>query len=134
MPKPHSDDLRRKVIEAIELNGMKRCEASECFGISRNTINLWFRLREETGDIKPRQRKVVNYKTKITDWEKFQAFVLANADKTQAEMAQLWEGAISERTMGRGLKRIGFTRKKKLMATEKEMSKSAMRSEKSSKA
>jgi transposase len=26
------------VMEAIELNGMKRCQASDCFGISRNTI------------------------------------------------------------------------------------------------
>jgi hypothetical protein len=31
MPKPYSYDLRQKVIEAIELNGMKRCEASEHF-------------------------------------------------------------------------------------------------------
>ena len=50
MPKPYSYDLRQKVIEAIELNGMKRCEASEYFNISRNTINLWLRLllRQET--------------------------------------------------------------------------------------
>ena len=33
-----SNDLRHKVIEAIELNGMKRCEASECFGVSRTAI------------------------------------------------------------------------------------------------
>ena len=38
MPKAYDNDLRRKVIEAIELNGMKRCEASEYFGISRNTM------------------------------------------------------------------------------------------------
>jgi transposase len=36
MPKAYDNDLCRKVIEAIELNGMKRCEASEYFGISRN--------------------------------------------------------------------------------------------------
>jgi len=40
MAKPYSYDLRRKVIDAIELDGMKRCEASEHFRISRNTINL----------------------------------------------------------------------------------------------
>jgi hypothetical protein len=36
---------------------------------------------------------------KITDWEKFGAFVETHADKTQAQMAQLWEKDISERTI-----------------------------------
>jgi transposase len=42
MPKAYDYDLRRKVLEAIELNGMKRSEASEVFGISRNTIHIKF--------------------------------------------------------------------------------------------
>lgn len=33
MPKPYDYDLRRKVIEAIELNWMQRSEASDYFGI-----------------------------------------------------------------------------------------------------
>jgi len=37
---------------------------------------------------------------------------------TQAHLAELWDGEISERTISRGLKKIGFTRKKKLMDTE----------------
>jgi transposase len=39
MPKAYGYDLRRKVLEAIELNGMKRSEASKVFGISRNTMS-----------------------------------------------------------------------------------------------
>jgi hypothetical protein len=35
-------------------------------------------------------------------------------------MAQLWSEEISEDTMGRALKRIGFTRKKRLISTPKE--------------
>ena len=42
MAKPYSNDFRRKVIEAIELNGLKKSEASQLFNISRNTINLWW--------------------------------------------------------------------------------------------
>ncbi len=59
--------------------------------------------------------------TCITDWEKFREFAQVHGDKTQAEMAQLWEGEISDRTISRALKKIGFTRKKRLMVTEKEM-------------
>jgi len=66
MANPYSYDLRKKVIESIELNGMKCCEASA-------------------------------------------AFVEENGDKTQAEMAKLWEEEISERTICRALKKIGFT-------------------------
>lgn len=35
MSNSYSYDLRKKVIEAIEINGMKKSEASELFGISR---------------------------------------------------------------------------------------------------
>ena len=58
---------------------------------------------------------------KITDWEKFTKFVEVNGDKTQVEMAKLWTEEISDRTRSRALKKIGFTRKKKLMVIKKEM-------------
>jgi transposase len=41
MPKPYSYDLRQKVIQAIEFDGLKKSEASQIFNISRNTIDLW---------------------------------------------------------------------------------------------
>ena len=118
MPKAYDYDLRCKVIEAIELNGMKPTEASEFFGISRNTIHQWFQIKAETGDVKPRPQKIRSQRQKITDWTKFRTFVRANADKTQAQMAQLWEGEISERTISRALKKIGFTRKKRTARAE----------------
>ena len=67
MAKPYSYDLRRKVIDAIELDGMKRCEASEHFHISRNTINQWFQLKAETGDVNPKVREPTGHCHKITD-------------------------------------------------------------------
>ena len=121
MAKAYSYDLRQKVIQAIELDGLKKSEASELFNISRNTINLWFQRKEETGDLKEKPRQGGIKTGKITDWENFREFVSQNGDKTQAEMAQLWEGEISARTISRALQKIGFTRKKKLMATRKEM-------------
>lgn len=58
---------------------------------------------------------------KITDWEKFREFALTNGDKTQVEMASLWDGEISYRTISRALKKIGFTRKKRPTATVRGM-------------
>jgi hypothetical protein len=59
---------------------------------------------------------------KIIDWEQFRAFAHTHGDKTQVEMAQLWLGDISERTISRALKKIGFMRKKRLTATKNAMS------------
>jgi len=57
MAKPYCYDFRQKVMQVLELDGLKKSEASELFNISRNTINLWFQRQAETGDVqaKPRQ-------------------------------------------------------------------------------
>lgn len=128
MPKAYDYDFRRKVLEAIELNGMTRSEASAAFGISRNTIHQWFHLRAETGDLQPRPSNHSGHSHKITDWGKFKTFVSTHSDKTQVELAELWDDEISHRTIGRALQRINFTRKKKPMATKSGMSSNGLNS------
>lgn len=113
MAKAYSYDLRQKVMQAIELDGMKKSEASEVFHISRNTINLWCQRQAETGDIQLKHRATASPKQKITDWEKFRAFAKEHEGKTQVEMAQLWEDDISSRTISRALQKLGLTRKKR---------------------
>ena len=114
MPKPYSYDLRQKVIQAILLDGLKITQVSRIFNISRNTIRLWLKRQRETGDFEALPNLPPGNGHKITDWEKFASFVEVNGDKTQVEMAQLWPEEISDRTISRALKKIGFTRKKKL--------------------
>ena len=67
-----------------------------------------------TGDVQLQPRQLSGKNQKITDWDKFRAFANEHGDKTQVEMAQLWEGDISDRTISRALAYVGFTRKKKL--------------------
>ena len=71
MPTPYSDDFRLQVLEAIELKSLKKGEASQLFNISRNTIDLWFRRKAQTGDVKPKQRLVSQSKSKIDNWNLF---------------------------------------------------------------
>lgn len=117
MSNAYSYDFRKKVIDAIELDGLKKCEAAQVFNISRNTINLWFQLKAATGDVRAQSYRPPGHSHCITDWDKFRAFANQHGDKTQAQMAQLWEGDISARSISRALRRIGFTRKKRHMAT-----------------
>jgi len=118
MPKPYSYDLRQKVIQAIELDGMSQNQAAKAFHISRSTINLWCQRQASTGDCKAKPNLLQGNGHKITDWEKFREFVKVNGEKTQVEMAKLWDGEISDRTISRALVKIGVTRKKKLMGIE----------------
>ncbi len=67
-----------------------------CERISRNTINLWLKRQAETGDFQALPNKPPGNGHKITDWEKFREFALSHGDKTQVEMASLWEGEISD--------------------------------------
>lgn len=121
MAKPYSYDLRQKVVQAIELDGMKKSEAAQVFQLSRNTIDLWLKRQTETGDLHAKPNQPPGNGHKITDWDKFREFAKAHGDKTQAEMAELWAGDISARTISRALHKIGLTRKKRLMATGNEM-------------
>lgn len=122
MAAPYSYDLRQKVIQAIE-NGMRKSVASRVFNLSRNTIDLWLQRKEATGDFQANVGYQQGSRHKIIDREKFREFAQTYGEKTQAEMAQIWEEQISRHTIGRGLKKIGFTRKKRLMGTKKEMNK-----------
>lgn len=114
MAKPYSYDFRQKVIDALELDGRKKCEVSEIFNISRNTIDLWLKRKAQTGDLSPKPNQPPGTNHKIVDWEKFSEFAKAHGEKTQKQMAQLWEGEISDRTISRALHKIGMTRKKNL--------------------
>ncbi len=111
MPSPYSYDLRQKVIKAID-GGMSKTQVSSIFKISRNTINTWLHRRRETGDIKAKTGYQKGYNPKIPDLEQFRKFAQINGSKTQKEMASEWPESVSDRTISKALKKIGYTRKK----------------------
>ncbi|NJR52869.1 MAG: hypothetical protein HC780_28190 [Leptolyngbyaceae cyanobacterium CSU_1_3] len=114
MAQPYSEDFRQAVIRAIELDGLKKIEASQLFNISRNTIDWWLQRKATTGTLAATAHQGgVQPTTKITDWQKFEVFVKEHGDKTQSEIAQLWDGDISQRTISRALQKIQYTRKKR---------------------
>lgn len=58
-------------------------------------------------------------------WNAFAEFIKKYGAKTQSEIAKLW-GNISRQTIHRALKKIGFTRKKRLMDIKKETKKNEL--------
>ena len=127
MPSPYSYDLRCKAIEAVG-RGERQSEICRMLHISRNTLDLWLKRLEQTGDCQAVTGFQTGNRHKITDWDRFRAFVQQQGGKTQAQMAQLWGDNVSQQNISDALKKIGVSRKKKLTATANGMNSSAKRS------
>lgn len=103
---------RAPVIES----GLSKVVVSQLLGIARSTLTEWHNQHHRNGEVAAKQGYQQGHRHKITDWREFRAFAEAHGEKTQAEMVQLWPNEISDDTIGRALKRIGFTRKKRPLA------------------
>ena len=55
MAKPYSMDLRERVVEAVERQGLSRRQAAQRFGVGIKTAIDWVRLFRETGSVAPGQ-------------------------------------------------------------------------------
>lgn len=125
MPSAYSYDLRKKAMEALD-EGESRQAVAKRFKLGSTTLYEWQQRRKEAGDFVPWKQGSRGYNHKITDWEAFEAFAQEHGHKTQSEMAELWPVPISRQTIHRALKRIGFTRKKRLMDIKKETRQSGL--------
>lgn len=124
MPAPYSIDLREKAVAAVD-RGEKKSKVSRLFNISRNTLDLWLKQREQRGTIAPKIPVTKGPRPKIADLEAFRRFADNHGHLTAVAMAQQWPEPISDVTIGKALKRIDFTRKKRPMAIANEMRSSA---------
>lgn len=127
MPAPYSYDLRQKALEAVK-RGERKVKVSEMFDISRNTLDLWLKREEQTGDCEARTHSQQGARHKITDWARFRVFAGQHGGKTQAQMAALWGDNVTQQNISTALNKIGLSRKKKLTGTGNEMTSSAKHS------
>ena len=96
--------------------------------MSRNTLDLWLKRKDKTGGYQAITNFQAGCKHKITDWERFAEFVKEHGDKTQAQMAQLWGDGVTQQNISDALKKLGISRKKRLMAIKNAMKLSAVSS------
>jgi transposase len=61
MGKPYSDDLRQRVIVAIEA-GHTRAEVAELFNLALSTVGGFIRRKRDTGSVSPgKSRRVQDF-------------------------------------------------------------------------
>jgi transposase len=124
--KSYSNDLRDRVVQA-RLSGVSVEDVAESFQVSRDCVYRWVALYQETGSAHPKRRG--GYKQpKIHDMKKFEAFAKAHAYSTLSQMRDHWEGEISEMSLSRAFKRLGWTRKKNTITTANATRKNAKHS------
>ena len=111
----YSEDLRKKIVEALR-RGMTKSEAARTFGVSRSSVKRYAKLTEEGRSLAPRKRP--GSKPKMDE----SARRLLEADLEERPAATLSERqeflrrvvglSVSESTVSRMLRRLGWSRKK----------------------
>ena len=115
--KAYSIDLRQRIVAAVE-RGMLRHEVAATFGVSVSTIKrLLARKRHNADDAlaassPPGRPRTIQAEHHAALWAQLEA----HPDVTIATHTELWNAvqgtAVSQWTVGRAIRRLGWTRKK----------------------
>ncbi len=115
--KAYSVDLRKRVVEAVE-GGAPRAEVAGTFGVGLATLKRWVarRRRDPEDDLSPKappgRSPSIAREQRAELWAQLEGHRTA----TIAEHAGLWNEAhktsLSQWTLGRAIRRLGWTRKK----------------------
>lgn len=130
MGAPYSEDLRRRVLAALD-GGMSKWGVHQVFGVSRSTIDDWLKLRAETGGVKAKTAYYRGRAPMVADTPELRAFLGAHEGQTLAQLAAAWEAEqgqrVSVKTFHKTLQRLGYSRKKNATATANKTPTSAQR-------
>ena len=113
--KPYSEDLRRRIVWAVE-GGTSKSAAARLFGVSLSSVKRYLRLVERGAALTPRKRGGRPPKTDQKTVEKLlEEDVKERPSATVSERRRFLEHivgkALSDSTVKRLLKRLGFSRK-----------------------
>ncbi len=117
---PYSEDLRERVLRHVD-SGKSKMSAHKTFGVSRSSIDHWIKLRQRTGSLKAKKTYRRGPAPTINDLEAFASFAQRHNGCTLAQMALAWERETGQKLtlmpFSIALRRIGWTRKKRVGAT-----------------
>ena len=116
MTRPLSDDLRRRVVTAVD-GGMTRRGAAERFGVAVSTAIKWVQAWRRTGSYRPRPQGGDKRSHRIeAHAEEILALIDESPDMTLAEIAGYLEARhglkVAQSTVWRFFQRRGITVKK----------------------
>jgi transposase len=123
--KPYSEDLRRSIVRAVE-GGMSKSAAARLFGVSLSSIKRYARIAQRGVSLRPKKGGGRPPKTDQTTEKLLEEDVKEHPAATVSERRRFLEHAtgkaLSDSTVKRLLKRLGFSRKNGLWGRMSETS------------
>ncbi len=116
--KAYSEDLRQKVVQAINQRGISKSQAARLFGMSLSSVKRYSRLASQEESLTPRKGGGRPPKADETTKKLLEEDIRRRPAATVAERRHFLESfagkTLSEPTLRRLLKRMGFSRKKEV--------------------
>jgi len=116
--KAYSEDLRKKVVEAVEQRGTSKSEAVRLFGISLSSVKRYTTLADRGEPLTPRKGggrpPIADDATRKLLEEDVRTRPSATVQERRRFLKSFAGKSISEPTLRRLMKRMGFSRKKGL--------------------
>jgi len=116
--KAYSEDLRQKVVQAVEERGTSKSQAARLFGISLSSVKRYTRLADRGESLTPRKgggrHPIADETTRKLLEEDIRARPAATVEERCCFLKSFAGKSLSEPTLRRLLKRMGFSRKKGL--------------------
>ncbi|PSO95461.1 MAG: hypothetical protein BRC48_08395 [Cyanobacteria bacterium QS_9_48_30] len=106
----YSKDLGEGALR-LRASGRSMSRVSELLDVSRPTLYKWRSQAEQTAKVEAQPPRPPIPQQQIEDGQAFRELVAPHGELTTSKMAQKW-GNISRHTIGRGLKKMGYIRKK----------------------
>src|SRR3712207_9505533 len=114
---PYSEDLRKKIVEAIQ-RGTTKTEAARSFGVSRSSVKRYAKLAEEGRSLAPKKRpgskpKMDERARRLleADLEERPAATLSERREFLRQVAGL---SVSESTVSRMVGRLGRSEERRV--------------------
>ena len=113
--KPYSEDLRTRIVKAVEVGGTSKSAAARLFGVSLSSVKRYLRIAQRGVSLAPRKGGGRPPKIDQTAEKLLEEDVKERPAATISERRRFLEHttgkALSDSTVKRLLKRLGFSRK-----------------------
>ena len=112
----YSEDLRRKIVEAVEERRMNQSEAARAFGVSRSSVKRYVKAVREGRSLSPGKapgkRPTLDEKARKLLEADVEERPFAKLKHRQEYLHKAAGVSVSESTLSRAIRSMGFGRKK----------------------
>ena len=111
----YSEDLRKKIVSAIE-RGMPKAQAARLFDVSLSSVKRYSRIAREGGSLEPRKspgrpHKKIGEKGQLLLEKDVEERLSATITQRRRFLEHITATTLSDSTVRRLMKRMGFTQK-----------------------